>query len=1029
MKKIFYTSLLIGLFTCQLFAKIGVIVNKDLYPFVQQSITQYVFDINQIEKKSVWLEKSTFDAAGNIFALRDSLRSHYENDSLEGVVFVGDLPIAYYEIENDYKYFDTNGIECGYWYKTFPIDIFYMDLDGTWLDTAADGAWKGNAQTGYFDGHTGNKFAEIWMSRITAGVTTGLGAEQNIVNDYFNKVHKYMAGNFKAPERYLIFGNDTEWVDMVSWANANQLGYKSDSVDTYLRSKREDTRENWSEGLTRGYESAFIAEHSSYILHNVCDGNDYYNSTYLNGDTTNTRFYNLYACSNSRYTEINFLGGLYAWGHNGLVSVGSTKTGSMLNFDSYYIPMSNDSSFGESFKYWLNNTVLNSNDSSKVYWHYGMTLCGTGSLHMKYGTKLRISPEEVEDSARITFVINDSSLVGEIMQLAFYREDGMLMDYYRCTASFGENTFDVRLGTYPLGTYMLKLSAMNDSVMFRITQAAEPNILTLSSDQIDFGETEIGTTDSMAITIINSGKNDITINNLWYTNTSFKSDLTYPLLISARSQKTIIVTYSPTYIVENETGTINIITDKQQNLIIPLKGTGSYKTELSVNPSEVITNAVVTIKTKNYTFYGRTANFDLYSVHRNGSPIDLIQQFTVNINSEITTFTKSDWDNLRPGSYELQMRVNQKLVTTYQFRKLSNTNFTDFSVSPSPVVDNATIAFNTESSDLIGRTAYLICRQNEDNIFSHAITIVNGRNEYSMTFNDYNPLRAGNYTMVLEYESSVLASVSFTKEDKSASLTISPIRIAFGQVNVGTQKTTQLTLFNTGNVNALISSVTFGRSVFTYNGAQTVTVKPKESVTLDLVFAPTALGEITDTLTIINAPFEIIQTLKVSVSAFGVENGGGTPENISVVLTPDSDINDNSIQSQIRIKNSGSTPVDLSNLVLEYYTYDPNANVNNLRCDIYYCSAGYVSASFKKLPFVMGNSSYKADLVTEISLSGTLGANQEMSLQYGTHSADWQYMFNETDDWSRVTGSANTSSNIVIRNKVTGEILSGNMPQ
>lgn len=43
-------------------AKVGVIVNKDLYPLIRNAVLTYVNDVRTIDGKVVWVDTTTFDS-------------------------------------------------------------------------------------------------------------------------------------------------------------------------------------------------------------------------------------------------------------------------------------------------------------------------------------------------------------------------------------------------------------------------------------------------------------------------------------------------------------------------------------------------------------------------------------------------------------------------------------------------------------------------------------------------------------------------------------------------------------------------------------------------------------------------------------------------------------------------------------------------------------------------------------------------------------------------------------------------------
>ncbi len=75
-----------------------------------------------------------------------------------------------------------------------------------------------------------------------------------------------------------------------------------------------------------------------------------------------------------------------------------------------------------------------------------------------------------------------------------------------------------------------------------------------------------------------------------------------------------------------------------------------------------------------------------------------------------------------------------------------------------------------------------------------------------------------------------------------ATLTASSTIISFGNVAVGTSTSELVTLTNTGDANANISSISVSGKGFTESGGQQVTLAPNQSVTVSLNFNPSAAG-------------------------------------------------------------------------------------------------------------------------------------------------------------------------------------------
>ena len=303
-------------------------------------------------------------------AIRNWLNDQHFNYGAGGCVIIGDQDVPWYEIPGHYD-------AWGNWWgaEEFPIDLYYMDLDGTWTDSDSDGK---------FDSHTGDVGPEIWVGRLTASSITTCGSEADLLINYFDKNHRYRA--LKAPlvlnDRALAYIDD-------DWANGNW-----DIDDAYpcytLVDDCSVTRENDYRNRikTGNYELVHVMVHSWSGGHRfkICSGTwepGYYYSSELCSDDPQPVFYNLFACSNARYVDGNYMGGTYIFTPTaGLVAVGSTKTGSMLYFNDFYSKLGSGWNFGDSYLYWFNQRASGGFAPIEKDWHYGMTLLGDPTLKL-----------------------------------------------------------------------------------------------------------------------------------------------------------------------------------------------------------------------------------------------------------------------------------------------------------------------------------------------------------------------------------------------------------------------------------------------------------------------------------------------------------------------------------------------------------------------------------------------------------------------------------------------------------------------
>jgi hypothetical protein len=90
-------------------------------------------------------------------------------------------------------------------------------------------------------------------------------------------------------------------------------------------------------------------------------------------------FYNLFSCGPGRFTEKNYLAGAYIFNTTyGLITVASSKSGSMLNFADFTTPLGEGKNFGESFREWFDRQAPYQQWEQE--WYYGMVLCGDPTL-------------------------------------------------------------------------------------------------------------------------------------------------------------------------------------------------------------------------------------------------------------------------------------------------------------------------------------------------------------------------------------------------------------------------------------------------------------------------------------------------------------------------------------------------------------------------------------------------------------------------------------------------------------------------
>ncbi|MBN2801439.1 MAG: hypothetical protein JXX28_20020 [Deltaproteobacteria bacterium] len=348
----------------------------------------------------------------------ESLRAHLQglrDEGLEGAILVGDLPLPWFELANDYPGYDLghtedfgDGVGFGYGPATFPTDLFLMDLDGLWIDADGDGV---------YDFHNGSP-PEIWVGRLH--LPAAMGDEAEVLNAYLARDHAFRRGALRGNGSALAYVDD-DWIEWAGeWAGEIAGGYPEVAL---VSEADETTREGYLAELEGGLDMMAVFVHSSNSAHFFSqpsgDGQLNLSEVPLASDAM---FYDLYACSAGDWSRPTYLAGRYALQtERGLLAVGSTKTGSMLERSGYYAALGQNRSFGAAFHGWWQG-VVPYDQSDRVSWYYGLVMAGDPTLRPGW-PELAVEPSSLElfaDPALggdLSFTVGNSG-VGELIWTA-----------------------------------------------------------------------------------------------------------------------------------------------------------------------------------------------------------------------------------------------------------------------------------------------------------------------------------------------------------------------------------------------------------------------------------------------------------------------------------------------------------------------------------------------------------------------------------------------------------------------------------
>jgi hypothetical protein len=347
----------------------AILVQPELYNSIETNLMTFVQEWEN-EDTDVVVYAMQFPS---IQALRDTLR-HIKD--LTGALLIGDFPVPWFQVEDN----SGNG------YQEFPVDLYYMDLDGVWEDNLykpPSGPMQPGSD-GIFDTHYADyprttEKPEIVIGRITP--TPGMGNPEEVINGYLNKCYDYRhdLNGVRQQFRALAFPDD----DWHSWGQEIADFYLSQAYPDYqcISDINATTALEYRDQLNEHFSLIHVWVHSwsqghAFRINNGTQSQYFYNHQILPAGA-NANFYLLFACGNSRYVEDQNCAAMYAFlTESGINTIGSTHSGGMLDYDYFYPALSQGITFGEAFLKTFQHVGRTGFNRDITSWYYGLTFNG-----------------------------------------------------------------------------------------------------------------------------------------------------------------------------------------------------------------------------------------------------------------------------------------------------------------------------------------------------------------------------------------------------------------------------------------------------------------------------------------------------------------------------------------------------------------------------------------------------------------------------------------------------------------------------
>jgi hypothetical protein len=422
------------------------------------------------------------------------------------------------------------------------------------------------------------------------------------------------------------------------------------------------------------------------------------------------------------------------------------------------------------------------------------------------------------------------------------------------------------------GTANIPLSGTGDAVP--ISQ------LTLSSDSISFGQTQVGSKVSRSLTLTSSGNAPLNINTITASGAQFSAGTpSLPAILQPNQQLTLTVTFDPTT-QGSDTGTLTVLSnDNSGPAIVSLGGDGVTATapQLTISPTSLnFGNVPVNVASSQpvtLTSTG-TAPVTISAAAVSGSDFSVSgATFPVTLNPNQTLTLQVQFNPTATGAASGQMTLTSNsttsAITTIQLNGMGTAATTpqltmstqSLSFGNVAVNSSATLPVTLTSSGTAPLTISAATLSDTGFTDSGATFPVTLNPNQSVTLQvKFDPTAAGAVTGQLKIASTSssgattliqLTGTGTATTGTTSQLLFSSTTLSFGNVPVGSTASLSLTLTSSGTAPVTINSAALQGTGFSDSAATfPLTLNPNQSVTLTVQFDPTAAGAAAGTLTV-----------------------------------------------------------------------------------------------------------------------------------------------------------------------------------
>lgn len=397
--------------------------------------------------------------------------------------------------------------------------------------------------------------------------------------------------------------------------------------------------------------------------------------------------------------------------------------------------------------------------------------------------------------------------------------------------------------------------------------------LGLSPSSISFGDLAVGQSSTKTVTLTNTGSGILMISGISVAGTGFTASGPHlPIALSAGQSTTISVVFKPTA-GASDTGTITITSNAlEPTMDVSLSGTGTTTAVLNASASSVafgtvsvgseVTKTVqlANAGTGSVTISGMTVSGTGVSVTGLAVPANL----GAGQDANLTITYKPNAAGTLSGKVSIASNASDPSLVVDLSGTATTAPSSALTATPSSITFG-NVVVGTESSQTIrlanSGTASVTVSSLAPSVSTVSVsgitvplTLAPGATaNFTAAFK---PTAASSVSGAITVKSNATdpsMAIDMTGAGQSAlvQLTVSPTSVSFGGAAVGSANSKPVTVKNTGNTNASISSVAVAGTGFSLSGSSTsVVLTPGQSETYTVNFDPKTPANDTGTLTV-----------------------------------------------------------------------------------------------------------------------------------------------------------------------------------